>query len=79
LRGRDPRCSIKGFLVIERRHQRCAEITYAAVRPDLQRPGIGTSLLHAVFEQLQVDGIDPLPGWDPGNPSAIYVKALTST
>jgi len=28
---------------------------------------------------VQVDCIDPLPGWEPGNPSAIYVKALRST
>jgi N-acetylglutamate synthase-like GNAT family acetyltransferase len=28
---------------------------------------------------VQIDCIDPLPGWDPGNPSAIYVKALRST
>jgi ribosomal protein S18 acetylase RimI-like enzyme len=25
---------------------------------------------------VQVDCIDPLPGWEPGNPSAIYVTAL---
>jgi ribosomal protein S18 acetylase RimI-like enzyme len=28
---------------------------------------------------LQIDTIDPLPGWQPGNPSAIYVAALGST
>jgi GNAT superfamily N-acetyltransferase len=28
---------------------------------------------------VQIDCIDPLPGWDPGNPSAIYVKALRPT
>lgn len=28
---------------------------------------------------VQVDSIDPLPGWQPGNPSAIYVAALDST
>lgn len=28
---------------------------------------------------IQVDCIDPLPGWEPGNPAAIYVKALTDT
>lgn len=28
---------------------------------------------------VQIDCIDPLPGWDPGNPSAIYVKALKAT
>jgi GNAT superfamily N-acetyltransferase len=25
---------------------------------------------------VQIDCIDPLPGWDPGNPSAIYARAL---
>lgn len=28
---------------------------------------------------VQVDTIDPLPGWQPGNPSAIYVAALQPT
>ncbi len=27
----------------------------------------------------QVDCIDPLPGWQPGNPAAIYIAALGST
>lgn len=27
----------------------------------------------------QIDCIDPLPGWQPGNPSAIYVVAIHST
>jgi GNAT superfamily N-acetyltransferase len=25
---------------------------------------------------IQLDTIDPLPGWEPGNPAAIYVAAL---
>lgn len=28
---------------------------------------------------VQIDCIDPLPGWEPGNPSAIYTKALRPT
>jgi GNAT superfamily N-acetyltransferase len=28
---------------------------------------------------VHIDTIDPLPGWQPGNPAAIYVCALTST
>lgn len=28
---------------------------------------------------VQIDTIDPLPGWEPGNPSAIYVCALATT
>jgi GNAT superfamily N-acetyltransferase len=28
---------------------------------------------------IQVDTIDPLPGWAPGNPAAIYVAALRPT
>jgi ribosomal protein S18 acetylase RimI-like enzyme len=27
----------------------------------------------------QIDRIDPLPGWQPGNPAAIYVAALAPT
>jgi ribosomal protein S18 acetylase RimI-like enzyme len=27
----------------------------------------------------QIDRIDPLPGWQPGNPAAIYVAALRPT
>ena len=25
---------------------------------------------------VQVDCIDPLPGWEPGNPAAIYVRSI---
>lgn len=28
---------------------------------------------------VQIDAIDPLPGWQPGNPSAFYVAALRPT
>ena len=28
---------------------------------------------------VQVDTVDPLPGWSPGNPAAIYVAALRPT
>ena len=28
---------------------------------------------------VQVDTIDPLPGWAPGNPAAVYVAALRTT
>jgi GNAT superfamily N-acetyltransferase len=28
---------------------------------------------------VQVDTIDPLPGWQPGNPAAIYVASLRPT
>ena len=27
----------------------------------------------------QIDCIDPLPGWEPGNPAALYAAALTPT
>jgi|tagenome__1003787_1003787.scaffolds.fasta_scaffold20721382_2 ribosomal protein S18 acetylase RimI-like enzyme len=36
----------------------------------------------AFWERLgfvQVDTIDPLPGWNPGNPAAIYIAALGTT
>jgi ribosomal protein S18 acetylase RimI-like enzyme len=28
---------------------------------------------------VQIDSVDPLPGWQPGNPSAFYVCALART
>jgi ribosomal protein S18 acetylase RimI-like enzyme len=28
---------------------------------------------------VQVDTIDPLPGWQPGNPAAVYVAAVRAT
>jgi GNAT superfamily N-acetyltransferase len=28
---------------------------------------------------VQLDSIDPLPGWEPGNPSALYVATLITT
>jgi len=28
---------------------------------------------------VQIDSIDPLPGWQPGNPAAIYVAAVRTT
>jgi GNAT superfamily N-acetyltransferase len=28
---------------------------------------------------VQIDTIDPLPGWQPGNPAAIYVAAIRAT
>jgi GNAT superfamily N-acetyltransferase len=41
---------------------------YVATRAFWQRHGF-----------VQVDVIDPLPGWPPGNPAAIYLCALGST
>lgn len=106
--------SITGFLIAESRSHASAEITYAAVVPQLHRHGIGAGLVAHAFEHLreqgvtlvevktldessgyepyvatrafwermgfvQVDCIDPLPGWQPGNPSAIYVAAIAAT
>jgi ribosomal protein S18 acetylase RimI-like enzyme len=102
---------VTGFVIVERRFPKAAEVTWAAVHPSAQRRGIGRSLLRtaldaaradgvevvevktldasagyepyvatrAFWESLgfvQVDVIDPLPGWQPGNPSAIYVLPL---
>jgi hypothetical protein len=35
-------------------------------------PGTANGFVH-------IDTIDPLPGWPPGNPAAIYVVALRAT
>jgi GNAT superfamily N-acetyltransferase len=105
---------VAGFIIVEQRSSRCAEITFAAVKPERRIQGIGTALVvraltvladegvaivevktldsssgyepyvatRAFWERrgfVQIDCIDPLPGWQPGNPSAIYVAALAVT
>ena len=92
-----------GFVVAVRGFPASAELTFAAVRPERHRSGIGRGLVdravadlaadgvtlvevktldesagyepyvatRAFWEQqgfVQIDCIDPLPGWQPGNP-----------
>jgi N-acetylglutamate synthase-like GNAT family acetyltransferase len=40
-------------------------------------PYIATRAFWERMGFVQIDCIDPLPGWQPGNPSAIYVLPLT--
>lgn len=42
-------------------------------------PYVGTRVLWEAMGFVQIDCIDPLPGWQPGNPSAIFVRALGVT
>jgi ribosomal protein S18 acetylase RimI-like enzyme len=100
---------VQGFIAVETRYTRGAEITFAAVAPEHRRTGIGTHLVAQALDHLaavgftfvevktldesagyepyvatrgfwermgfvQIDRIDPLPGWQPGNPCAIYVR-----
>jgi N-acetylglutamate synthase-like GNAT family acetyltransferase len=39
-------------------------------------PYVATRAFWEAMGFLQIDCIDPLPGWQPGNPSAIYVRFL---
>jgi GNAT superfamily N-acetyltransferase len=106
--------TVVGFVLIERRHRRSAEVLYLAVHPAFRNQGIGSLVLSAALDALgadgvvlveaktldatagyepyvstrafwegrgfvQIDCIDPLPGWDHGNPAAIYVRALAAT
>jgi N-acetylglutamate synthase-like GNAT family acetyltransferase len=43
------------------------------------QPYVGTRAFWEAMGFVQIDCIDPLPGWRPGNPSAIYVCALRPT
>lgn len=105
---------LAGFVIVDRRSVRAAEILWMAVAAELRGSGVGTLLLDHVLGDLvkdglqlvevktldastgyepylatrtfwerrgfvQVDTLDPLPGWQPGNPAAIYVAALTIT
>jgi ribosomal protein S18 acetylase RimI-like enzyme len=40
------------------------------------QPYVATRAFWEGLGFVQIDCIDPLPGWQPGNPSAIYVLAL---
>ena len=42
-------------------------------------PYVATRAFWEAMGFVQVDCIDPLPGWQPGNPSAIYVRAVRAT
>jgi GNAT superfamily N-acetyltransferase len=57
----------EGVLVIEvKTLDRSADyLPYAATNAFYERRGF-----------IQIDTIDPLPGWEPGNPAAIYVAAV---
>jgi ribosomal protein S18 acetylase RimI-like enzyme len=105
---------VLGFVVVDRRSERAAEIRWLAVAPAAHRTGVATALLDQALGELANDGlqlvetktldgsvdyapydatrafwersgfvhvdtIDPLPGWQPGNPAAIYVAALSPT
>jgi len=39
-------------------------------------PYVATRAFWETCGFVQIDCIDPLPGWSPGNPSAIYVAAV---
>jgi hypothetical protein len=42
-------------------------------------PYVATRAFWELRGFVHVDTIDPLPGWQPGNPAAIYAAALRST
>ena len=42
-------------------------------------PYVATRAFWSAMGFVQIDCIDPLPGWNAGNPAAIYVCALRST
>ncbi len=102
-----------GFLSLVRKGPAVGEILWMAVRPDLHRQGIGSSLLRQASTDLSVGGvrillvktlsakvdykpyertrgfyekngfllietIDPYPGWEAGNPCAIYAYSAES-
>jgi GNAT superfamily N-acetyltransferase len=105
---------VVGFVIVQRRGSRAAEILWLAVAADRRGAGLGTRLVNDVLDELSADGvqivevktldpsadyapydatrafwlargfvqldtIDPLPGWPPGNPAAILAVALAPT
>jgi GNAT superfamily N-acetyltransferase len=43
------------------------------------QPYVGTRAFWERHGFVQIDAVDPLPGWQPGNPCALYVAALRTT
>ncbi|MBN1529013.1 MAG: GNAT family N-acetyltransferase [Thermoleophilaceae bacterium] len=107
-------CTVVGFVVVDRRAPRAAEILWIAVDPARRNAGLGSRLLGQALAELrdqgvalvevktldrsadyepyeatlafyerngfvQIDCIEELPGWPPGNPAAIYAAALETT
>jgi GNAT superfamily N-acetyltransferase len=105
---------VVGFVIVQSRGERAAEILWAAVAADRRGAGLGARLVDHVLDELSADGvqivevktldpsadyapydatrafwlargfvqldtIDPLPGWPPGNPAAILAVALART
>ena len=62
-----------------------AEVTYPVIEVKTldassgYEPYVATRAFWEAMGFVQIDCIDPLPGWNPGNPSAIYVRALRPT
>ena len=106
--------AVAGFVIVERRGTRAAEVLWAAVAAGRRGAGLGTRLVDHVLDELRADGvqivevktldasadyapydatrafwlgrgfvqidtIDPLPEWPPGNPAAILAVALAPT
>ena len=105
---------VVGFVIVDRRSAKAAELLWAAVADRRRGWGVGTRIVEHVLAELaaggvrlvevrtldpsagyapyeatrgfweargfvQVDSVDPYPGWQPGNPCAIYVAALAPT
>jgi hypothetical protein len=47
--------------------------------PEYFTPDVATRAFYERNGFVHVDTIDPLPGWPPGNPAAIYVAAFRGT
>lgn len=102
---------LDGFISLDRKSAHIWEISWLAVRADVQGQNVGSALIESATAHARGEGarvlevktlaerdrpsnydatrrfyerqgfallevIDPMPGWDPGNPCAIYVKAL---
>lgn len=102
---------ISGFISLNLKNDRCAEVSWLAVSKERRGSGLGKGLMEHSFEYLSDEGvellevktlsgdvdyepyahtrkfyekmgfihletIDPYPGWEEGNPCAIYVKSL---
>lgn len=63
--------------VADLRGRRCRFLKAKTLAPTMQYvPYDGTRAFYQRHGFVHLETVDPYPGWDPGNPCAIYVRSL---
>jgi GNAT superfamily N-acetyltransferase len=79
-RGRGAGTQLLAHIIDELRADDCTVVEVKTLDRSANYPPYeGTRAFWERRGFVQIDTIDPLPGWQPGNPCALYVAALHNT